>query len=50
MKPGSDFRRAGLRLSAGWGEDVRGRPLDAGDFFPEKRPDEIADALRRFFS
>jgi hypothetical protein len=29
MKPGNDFGRAGLRLSAGWGEDVRGRPVNA---------------------
>jgi hypothetical protein len=37
MKPGNDLGRAGLRLSAGWGEDVRGRP------------NETTDALPRFF-
>jgi len=31
-----------------WAEDVQGRSLDAGHFFPEEQPDETADALLRF--
>src|SRR5829696_4350650 len=32
-----------------WGDDVRGRALDAGHFFPEEAPEQTADALNRFF-
>jgi haloacetate dehalogenase len=32
-----------------WADDVQGRPLDAGHFFPEEIPDETATALTRFF-
>jgi haloacetate dehalogenase len=38
-----------IALWRAWGEDVRGRPLDAGHFFPEEAPEETAEALRRFF-
>jgi haloacetate dehalogenase len=31
-------------------DDVDGRPVDGGHFFPEERPTETADALRAFFS
>jgi haloacetate dehalogenase len=32
-----------------WADDVQGRKIDAGHFFPEERPEEVADELRRFF-
>ena len=32
-----------------WGDDVRGRALEAGHFFPEEAPEQTADALSRFF-
>jgi haloacetate dehalogenase len=38
-----------IALWRAWGADVRGRPLDAGHFFPEEAPEETAEALRRFF-
>jgi pimeloyl-ACP methyl ester carboxylesterase len=31
------------------GDDVQGRALEAGHFFPEEIPVETADALERFF-
>jgi haloacetate dehalogenase len=39
-----------LALWQSWADDVQGRALDAGHFFPEEIPDETADALIRFFS
>ncbi len=39
-----------LALWRNWSDDVQGRPLDAGHFFPEEIPDETADALARFFA
>jgi haloacetate dehalogenase len=33
-----------------WSDDVQGRALDAGHFFPEEAPEETADALIRFFA
>ena len=38
-----------LKLWRDWGEDIQGRPIDAGHFFPEEVPNETADALARFF-
>jgi haloacetate dehalogenase len=38
-----------LALWRAWGDDVQGRALKAGHFFPEEIPDETADALDRFF-
>jgi haloacetate dehalogenase len=38
-----------LALWKAWGDDIQGRALDAGHFFPEEIPDETADALDRFF-
>jgi haloacetate dehalogenase len=32
-----------------WGDDVRGRALSAGHFFPEEAPERTAEALNRFF-
>jgi haloacetate dehalogenase len=32
-----------------WGDDVRGRALEAGHFFPEEAPERAAEALNRFF-
>jgi haloacetate dehalogenase len=48
---GSWYEDAGgpLALWREWGDDVRGRALDAGHFFPEEIPEETADALARFF-
>jgi haloacetate dehalogenase len=39
-----------LALWRAWADDVQGRPLDAGHFFPEEIPDETARALTRFFT
>jgi haloacetate dehalogenase len=49
---GSWYAEAGgpLGLWRAWADDVRGRPLDAGHFFPEELPEETADALGRFFA
>ena len=33
-----------------WAKDVRGHPLDCGHFLAEERPEEVASALRAFFS
>ena len=33
-----------------WADDVQGRAVDAGHFFPEEAPEEIAAALERFFA
>jgi haloacetate dehalogenase len=48
---GTWYTEAGgpLALWRAWGDDVQGRALDAGHFFPEEIPDETADALERFF-
>jgi haloacetate dehalogenase len=32
-----------------WSDDVTGRAIEAGHFFPEERPEETARALERFF-
>ena len=34
-----------LALWQAWADDIRGRALHAGDFFPEELPNETADAL-----
>jgi haloacetate dehalogenase len=39
-----------LALWRAWADDVQGRSLDAGHFFPEEIPDETARALTRFFA
>jgi haloacetate dehalogenase len=39
-----------LALWRGWADDVHGRPLDAGHFFPEEIPEETAAALISFFA
>jgi haloacetate dehalogenase len=48
---GTWYTEAGgpLALWRAWGDDVQGRALDAGHFFPEEIPDETAEALERFF-
>jgi haloacetate dehalogenase len=38
-----------IALWRAWGDDVRGRALDAGHFFPEAAAEQTADALNRFF-
>ena len=38
-----------LALWRTWAEDVSGKPVEAGHFFPEEIPDETADALASFF-
>jgi haloacetate dehalogenase len=38
-----------IALWRAWGDDVRGRALNAGHFFPEEAPEQTADALNRFF-
>ena len=39
-----------IALWRAWSDEVQGRPLDAGHFFPEEIPAETAEALNRFFS
>ena len=39
-----------LALWRAWSDDVRGHAIDAGHFFAEEAPDQIADALNHFFS
>jgi haloacetate dehalogenase len=39
-----------IALWRAWGDDVRGRALNAGHFFPEEAPEQTAEALNRFFS
>jgi haloacetate dehalogenase len=48
---GSWYADAGgpLALWRAWGDDVQGRALEAGHFFPEELPAETADALSAFF-
>jgi haloacetate dehalogenase len=38
-----------LTLWRKWADDVTGRPIDGGHFFPEEKPEETADALGDFF-
>jgi haloacetate dehalogenase len=49
---GTWYAEAGgpLGLWRAWADDVTGRPVEAGHFFPEELPDETADALGRFFA
>jgi haloacetate dehalogenase len=46
------FAQAGgpLALWRAWADDVRGRPVDAGHFFPEEQPERTAEALAAFFA
>jgi haloacetate dehalogenase len=48
---GSWYAEAGgpLALWQQWADDIQGRALDAGHFFPEEIPEETADALEQFF-
>ena len=39
-----------IALWRAWGDDVRGRALDAGHFFPEEAPEQTAEALNCFFA
>jgi haloacetate dehalogenase len=39
-----------MALWRAWGDDVQGRALDAGHFFPEEAPGETAEAMGRFFA
>ena len=38
-----------LALWKDWADDVQGRSVDAGHFFPEEIPEETAGELERFF-
>src|SRR5438046_1302852 len=38
-----------IALWQAWGDDVQGRPLKAGHFFPEEAPEQTAEALNHFF-
>jgi haloacetate dehalogenase len=38
-----------IALWRAWAEDVTGRSLSAGHFFPEEAPEQTADSLRQFF-
>lgn len=48
---GSWYAEAGgpLALWRAWADDVQGRALEAGHFFPEEIPEETAHALEHFF-
>jgi haloacetate dehalogenase len=37
-----------IALWQAWSDDVQGRPLDAGHFFPEEAPEQTAEALNHF--
>jgi len=37
-----------IALWQAWGDDVQGRALDAGHFFPEETPEQTAGALNHF--
>jgi len=39
-----------LALWRKWADDVSGRSVDGGHFFPEERPEETANELRNFFA
>ena len=39
-----------LALWRAWADDVRGRAVDGGHFFPEASPQQTAEALNRFFA
>jgi haloacetate dehalogenase len=39
-----------IALWRAWGDDVRGRALSAGHFFPEEVPEQTAEALNCFFA
>jgi haloacetate dehalogenase len=39
-----------LALWRKWADDVSGRSVDGGHFFPEERPEETANELRSFFA
>jgi haloacetate dehalogenase len=39
-----------IALWRAWGDDVRGRALNAGHFFPEEVPEQTAEALNCFFA
>lgn len=39
-----------MALWRAWSDDVQGRSLNAGHFFPEEAPEQTADALNRFFA
>ena len=32
-----------------WADDLQGKPLDGGHFFPEELPQQTANELHRFF-
>jgi len=46
------YRDAGgpLELWREWADDVTGRAIDGGHFFPEEKPQEVGAALSRFFA
>ena len=48
---GTWYEREGgpIALWRAWSEDVQGRPLSAGHFFPEEDPEQTAEALNGFF-
>lgn len=39
-----------IALWRGWSDDVQGRAIKAGHFFPEEAPDQTAEALSLFFA
>ncbi len=39
-----------LALWKAWCDDVQGQAIDGGHFFPEEKPEQTAEALRRFFT
>lgn len=39
-----------IALWRAWADDVQGRAVNAGHFFPEEAPEQTAEALQRFFA
>jgi haloacetate dehalogenase len=39
-----------LAIWRDWALNVKGRPVDGGHFFPEEKPEETVEELRRFFA
>jgi haloacetate dehalogenase len=39
-----------LALWREWADDVRGHALEAGHFFAEEKPEDVAEALACFFT
>ena len=41
--------RTDRAMAGAWADDVQGRPIHGGHFFPEQAPEQMAESLHRFF-